>query len=331
MKRDEAGAGRAAGSSAHLLQLQALQAASLEDLKARYPQEWQRTAGALLSAIEQQRAEGAAAFLKRAQAEAAPWRTRLERSRLNPHVVQTALPHLVRERMSQLAVEHTMKGAAAKLAGAATSSDSAATVLRFRWWSGTIVQRLFFSEDLQRKPVSLARFRLMWPLVTQKNALMPLVQGKGIYCFYSRPLVKALAALMSGRPTLEIAAGDGTLSRFLSAAGVNITATDDHSWSHVLSFPEEVEPLDAGAALAKYQPKVVVCSWPPPDNRFEREVFRTPSVEQYIVITSQHRFAAGAWQDYEAQTRFSCKEEANLSKLVLPPEVDPLLLVFDRR
>ena len=58
---------------------------------------------------------------------------------------------------------------------------------------------------------------------------MPLVQPKGIYCFYSKPLIQDLAALIGQRSCIEIAAGDGTLSRFLAAKGVDLTATDDHS------------------------------------------------------------------------------------------------------
>jgi 2-polyprenyl-3-methyl-5-hydroxy-6-metoxy-1,4-benzoquinol methylase len=47
---------------------------------------------------------------------------------------------------------------------------------------------------------------------------------------YSRRLVEELSALIGERECLEIAAGDGTLARFLEAEGVRITATDDHSW-----------------------------------------------------------------------------------------------------
>jgi hypothetical protein len=69
---------------------------------------------------------------------------------------------------------------------------------------------------------------------------MPLVQPKGIYCFYSKPLIERLAGLIGGRSCLEIAAGDGTLSRFLVAAGVRITATDNHSWHDSVDFPDTV-------------------------------------------------------------------------------------------
>ena len=52
--------------------------------------------------------------------------------------------------------------------------------------NGFVAQRLLFARGLERKPVSMRRFRLIWPLLWQRRRLMPLVQPKGIYCFYSR-------------------------------------------------------------------------------------------------------------------------------------------------
>jgi hypothetical protein len=82
----------------------------------------------------------------------------------------------------------------------------------------------------------MVAFRLVWPLLWQRRFLMPLVGPKGIYCFYSKPLIRKLADMIGDRRTLELAAGDGTLARFLIGSGVNITATDDYSWRDV-SFP----------------------------------------------------------------------------------------------
>ena len=129
---------------------------------------------------------------------------------------------------------------------------------------------------------------------------------------------------------MEIAAGDGTLSRFLADAGVRVIATDDHSWSDVC-FPEAVIHQDAKAALKTREPQVVLCSWPPANNDFERAVFRTRSVELYIVIGSRHRFAAGNWAVYEEQTAFEFAEDPELSRLVLPPELEAAVYVFRRR
>jgi hypothetical protein len=313
--------------------------ASLAELKARYPEQWELTGRALVTALEARHAAGAAKFLARTRAEAVPWRLRVKKSGGNPQVVQAALPALVRERMSQLAVRQAVDSAVAVRAsggdGARGRTGTSPRSLRFGLWSGTLVQRLFFRRGLERKPVAMGWFRLLWPLVTEKALLLPLCEPKGIYCFYARPLLDGLGALIRDVGpglALEIAAGDGTLSRFLTAAGTPVQASDDHSWSHSIAFPSEVERLDAATALSRHAPRVVICSWPPPGNGFERFVFRTPSVARYIVITTRHRFAAGSWAAYDdAQVAFDRRSDDRLSQLVLPPEIDPVVLVFDRR
>jgi hypothetical protein len=158
---------------------------------------------------------------------------------------------------------------------------------------------------------------------------MPLVGPRGIYCFYSKPLIRRLAGMIGDRRALEIAAGDGTLSRFLADAGVDVTATDDHSWRDV-TFPDSVIRQDAREAVRTRSPQVVLCSWPPAGNDFEREVFRTDSVELYVVIGSRHRFATGNWETYESQTECELEEDEALSALVLPPELDAAVYVFRR-
>jgi hypothetical protein len=159
---------------------------------------------------------------------------------------------------------------------------------------------------------------------------MTLVGPQGIYCFYSRELVSRLAELIGDRRCLEIAAGDGCLSRFLAERGVEIVATDDHSWSDRVRYPETVIRQDARTALRVHQPQVVICSWPPAGNPFEREVFRTRSVELYIVITSRHDWAAGNWNAYRHQRDFDFCDDPALSRLVLPPELDSAVLIFRR-
>jgi len=317
-------------------QLAALESASFETLRERFPEMWAAVGPELAAAIEARRAEGAADFLRRARARAAPFRQRLAKSGGNPAVVDGVLPELARCRLVELGVRGIVEGAVAEL-GAQSGrkpgfgTREVATSLRFGLWSGRLVQSLFFDRGLTRKPVSPLKHRLLWPLVTQKEILMPLVEPKGIYCFYGRPLITALARLAAGRRALEIAAGDGTLSRFLRAAGAAVRATDDFSWRHAIQFPDSVERLDAAAALERYAPEVVFCSWPPPGNRFERVVFATPSVKTYVVLTTGHRFAAGHWAAYEDETAFQRRTEQDLSRWLYPREVDPVILRFDRR
>lgn len=203
--------------------------------------------------------------------------------------------------------------------------------VRFNLFNGWIAQRLLFRRGLERKPVSLRAFRLLWPLLTQKRLLMPLVETRGIYCFYSRELIAALARLIAGRSTIEVAAGDGTLARFLTEHGTPVHASDDQSWHKAVNYPAEVENSDAIAAIQRHQPQVVLCSWPPAGNRFERQIFRQRSVQTYIVIGSRSRFLTGNWADYEAQTAFDITERTDLGALVLPPELQAGVWVFERR
>jgi hypothetical protein len=76
---------------------------------------------------------------------------------------------------------------------------------------------------------------------------------------------------------------------------------------------------------------VVICSWPPAGNSFERHVFTTPSVELYIVIGSRHEISAGNWETYRQQTQFDLVEDETLGALVLPPALDPAVYVFTRK
>ena len=227
-------------------------------------------------------------------------------------------------------VRRQMAATALRQARLASTTGVTAGKVRFGLVNGYVSQRLLFRRGLERKPVSLRAFRMLWPLLTQRRYLMPLVEPKGIYCFYSRELVGELAQMIGGRPTLEIGAGDGTLTRFLAQEGTEVTAVDDHSWSHAIRYPPEVLRQDAKSALETYRPRVVICSFPPPGNDFERHVFKTRTVELYVVIGSESEFAAGNWADYRSQTAFAFEEDDRLGRLVLPPEISPAVYVFRR-
>jgi hypothetical protein len=98
-----------------------------------------------------------------------------------------------------------------------------------------------------------------------------------------------------------------------------------------VDYPAWVIKRDAREALKLYSPQVVICSWPPANNDFERQVFKTRSVQTYIVIGSRHRFATGSWNDYKRQPDFTLEENDALSRLVLPPELGSVVYVFERK
>lgn len=280
---------------------------SLEQLEKRFPAEWTQAVGQLREANERGTTEQLVASLTPGPS---------TRGRLKPE--RERIADLVRTQM----IVRTLKTAALR-----EESGVAAGSVKFSLLDGWILQKLFFAHDLVRKPVSMPAYSIIWPLARQRRRLMPLVRPQGIYCFYSRALIRSIARLTRGQSVLEIAAGDGTLSRFLREAGVDIRATDDHSWS-AIDFGD-VERMEARVALQRHRPEVVVCSWPPAGNPFERAVFETPSVQRYIVITSASRANASDWDAYAAQQSFECVEHPELSRLVLP-RGSSTVLIFTR-
>jgi hypothetical protein len=289
---------------------------SLDALREHYPDLWAEVEQELGEAVAEQNHAGLHALLNPAETTEHTGKARASLKQ-QTQVVRSA----IKQRMTALALErHSLAIVTGQKSGK----------VRFNLINGLIAQRLLFARGFERKPVSLLWFRLLWPLLWQKRFLMPLVERKGIYCFYSRELVARLAELIGTRRVLEVAAGDGTLSRFLQARGVKISATDDYSWPDRIHYPESVARMDAVTALRQHAPEVVICSWPPARNTFEREIFRTKSVQMYLVIGSQHRFASGNWSDYEAQTQFTLERSDALSGLVLPPELGSQVLIFRR-
>jgi hypothetical protein len=295
---------------------------SLDALCARYPADWAAVQQEISAIVGRGAAEELKAYLERLSARSALPKSA---SRNAPMIREAALSRFVRSRMAHESVK--------KLGFSVLAADAGATKgkLRFNLLNGYVAQKLLFSRALERKPVSLFWFRLLWPLLWQKQRLMPLVQPRGIYCFYSRALVKALAGMIACRSCLEIAAGDGTLARFLTSQGVRVTATDNHGWKQAVQYPAWLIKLDAREALIRYAPEVVICSWPPSQNDFERWVFATPSVQLYIVIGSRYRIASGNWSDYERQSAFDFEEDRKLAALVLPPELGAAVYVFRRK
>lgn len=247
--------------------------------------------------------------------------SKINKSKFNEATINAFLPNVIKARMAIYLLEQL---------SVAMSATKPTDNMRFNLWDGTILQRLLFRKGFERKPVSLPAFRFFWRLIKDKKILMPLVNKKGIYCFYSKPLISELAKLAENKRCLEIGAGDGTLTRFLHNAGVPCTATDDYSWEHYIDYPDFVERMDAKAALLKYSPEVVLCSWPVPGNTYEKHVFRRDSVELYLVIGTRNPESTGDFEAYLNNGRFTMELDEHLSSLILPPTGENAVYVFRR-
>lgn len=247
---------------------------------------------------------------------------RIQKSGGNQKTLDAFLPDVIKARIVNFVLDQY---------NLAAQSGKTAGKVRFNLWDGFILQLVLFKEGLKRKPVSLFWFYLTWPFISARKILMPLVNKKGIYCFYSKSLVKELAGIIGDLRCLEIGSGDGTLTTFLKNKGVHIIATDDYTWESYIQYPDFVEKLGAKEALVKYSPEAVICSWPPPGNNFEKAVFEKESVRLYIVIGSRNPSFSGDFEAYRKQKGFVMEYSPRLSALVLPPSTDNGVFIFRQK
>ncbi len=293
----------------------------LNELIQKFPHAWESVKAEILPAMENKNFDDLKASEVKAHAVLKSWDKRIKQSHNNPQILALANLPRVESRMKILCIQDIYE----TLLRRSIEGDKPLS-FKNRWISNF----LFFVTDLKRKPVSLNFFKCLWPFVSQKGRVLSLVNEVGIYGFFSSKFIDELIKLIGVETALEIAAGDGTLTRFLHERGVPVVATDDYSWKARIKIPEFVEKIDAVNALRKHPSKVVLCSWPPPDNSFEKEVFKNPSVELYILITSRHQYAAGNWSAYKNQNNFLMTYDAKLSALIVPKECDSAVYLFKR-
>ena len=177
-------------------------------------------------------------------------------------------------------------------------------------------------------------FDRSWAWIKDKVWAAAEIQRRGYWSIPTKEFAMRVKEHAAGRTILEIGAGRGYLAQSLQHIGVDVKACDDMSWQD--SAPPQkksalVESIDAVAALKALRPSVVICSWPPPGNNFEEKIFQTTSVQCYIAIVSQHRFASGNWLAYQRQSQFTCSTSAPLNDLLRPIEAQQQALIFRRR
>lgn len=245
---------------------------------------------------------------------------KINKSRLNEKTIQAFLPDIIKARLAIYLLEQL---------NIIASSSSTGNV-RLNFWDGTILQKLLFKKGLERKLVPVKKFNFFWKFIKNKRILMPLVNKQGIYCFYSKELISECAKLIGEEKCLEIGAGDGTLTHFISTHNTKCIATDDYSWGQYISYPSFVEKADAKTALQKHKPKAVICSWPVPKNSYEKHVFKTASVDLYIVIGTKNATLTGDFETYHSINNFTIELNEYMSSLILPPSNENAVYIFRR-
>ncbi len=112
----------------------------------------------------------------------------------------------------------------------------------------------------------------------------------GIYQIYSQEFIADLInllAILNPKNLLEIHAGDGLLSYYLSDY-LSITATDDYSWEMLTQgkhFP--VEKMDVFNSIKKCHSDVVLSCWAP--QHFPLQNVLECSSVRYLVYIGEHK------------------------------------------
>ncbi|GEK28915.1 hypothetical protein [Furfurilactobacillus siliginis] len=118
----------------------------------------------------------------------------------------------------------------------------------------------------------------------------------GMWAYISAPFANDLSAYLNGRPTLEIMAGNGYISKGLRDHNAKqpIYTTDSKDWTAENETGKHpvttVEQLDALAAIEKYSDQVaaVIMSWSPDGQTVDWDVLQAlrklPSQPELIVI-----------------------------------------------
>lgn len=127
---------------------------------------------------------------------------------------------------------------------------------------------------------------------------------------YIKSLASSISIILTGDLVLEVCAGDGALTRWLSKYGVNIRATDDLSWGKNNPTPSKaacvvnpifpVEELDAIEAIRKYSPRMVITSWIPYGSDLDIRILREKP-EFLIIIGEGEGGCTGSsdfWKEY---------------------------------
>lgn len=111
-----------------------------------------------------------------------------------------------------------------------------------------------------------------WPSLirTKPLTIREEIIGYCGYCLLSYHWIRPLSQWIGDKKCLEIMCGSGALSKSLQNCGVDIIATDDHSWDkeHAISWFVDawtnIEQRNAVEAIEQYGRTVdfIICSWP---------------------------------------------------------------------
>ncbi|AGL01302.1 hypothetical protein [Desulfoscipio gibsoniae] len=138
-------------------------------------------------------------------------------------------------------------------------------------------------------------------VICRLSLLKPYCSVFGIYQILNKEFNETLAAEVNDlnlSPVLEVGAGNGDLANVLRSRGVALAAVDNYTETLPQGYwTNEVMPenMDYRAALKKYSPQLVICSWMPEGCDWTSDFRATSSVDAYILIGEEDKII---WGDY---------------------------------
>jgi hypothetical protein len=290
---------------------------TLKELADRHPAIWQEVIAGLKERVSGNRGEALIAWRQAALADLAG---------VTGHGIdwdQDQPPLIIRAQMTLLAIEQFADVLTGKVATAPKLTDR----VRFKFFLLPKIIRgdIFSTQEFDRKWLRLSD--PMWAAGE--------LQRSGVWSVPTTEFAQKIAEISNGRKVLELGAGLGVLHSALKSLGVKISAVDDESWQ-INGFGKQggadsVQKMDASQALKTLSPEIVICSWPPAGNAFEADVFKTKSVQMYLVVLSKQPFASGNWEAYKSQTQFDCSTLPGLNAMLRPVEAEQQLFIFRRK
>jgi hypothetical protein len=145
----------------------------------------------------------------------------------------------------------------------------------------------------------------------------------------SIPCREAVDALSGLGPLVELAAGTGYWSRLLSAAGVDVVATDNKV-AHVHDFSGEwgrhfpVETLAARSAVLAYPARSAFCSWPSKDSAWLVDALALMRPGQSFAMISETAGGLGPAAEVFACLADAFDEVETVTIPQFPPHSDAL-------
>ena len=135
--------------------------ATIDELIDKYPHEWVTVHHKLSEIYTTGDISSLQRYIKQETSKSFIAISSLKKETRNSKMLRTTSSQIVRARMVTLAVKNQLLK---------TSTGVSHGKIRFNYVNGFIAQKLFFLSNLKRKPVSLSWFRIIWPLIWQKNS-----------------------------------------------------------------------------------------------------------------------------------------------------------------